>query len=368
MVDYVKVVTDTGVIKPVDTSTFGGTPADDSITNAKLANMSAWTIKLRNAATTGDPSDVAITSLTEESTPASGMMLLGSLADGSIRRMNASHFLGGGGGGGDFMADGSVPMTANFPGGGFDITNVANVTGTGDFGNSSGVINVGNKIVFSDRASNHSIDSWANTIIRFNAGGGSQTADFYSTGVEFFAGSTGARLFECSTAYPDMLLSDKGISLLGANRAYYRSGIVGGFSQSKADGSMAFGMNGPKSAAWVYNAQSAADNFLISSKTAMRVYMDDTGIEGTSTPGFALQYALGAGKSAGDAITWTSPVEVYSDRTEITDLKAVSAFGLDVTPVAQQAHLSDPTGTSALEAWAANVNTLLETFGLMATS
>lgn len=36
------------------------------LTNAQLADMAAWTIKMRNAGTTGDPQDVTINGLTEE--------------------------------------------------------------------------------------------------------------------------------------------------------------------------------------------------------------------------------------------------------------------------------------------------------------
>jgi hypothetical protein len=53
-----------------------GGVADDSITNAKLANMPAYTIKMRNAGTTGDPSDVDISALTEKTTLANADLFL----------------------------------------------------------------------------------------------------------------------------------------------------------------------------------------------------------------------------------------------------------------------------------------------------
>jgi len=56
-----------------------------AITNAKMANMAAWTVKVRNAGTSGAPSDAALADITEEAAPAAGDFLLGFLADGSIR-------------------------------------------------------------------------------------------------------------------------------------------------------------------------------------------------------------------------------------------------------------------------------------------
>lgn len=41
---------------------------DNQVTNAKLADMAAWTLKMRNAGTTGDPQDVTIDGLTAEAT------------------------------------------------------------------------------------------------------------------------------------------------------------------------------------------------------------------------------------------------------------------------------------------------------------
>ena len=48
------------------------TIAFDAVSNAKLSDMAAQTIKARNASTTGDPQDVLISSLTEETAPAAG--------------------------------------------------------------------------------------------------------------------------------------------------------------------------------------------------------------------------------------------------------------------------------------------------------
>lgn len=85
------------------TSTGDGatTIAADAVSNAKLADMSAWTIKLRNAGTSGDPTDAAVGDLTEDATPVSGDLLLGFLSTGEIRTFDVGN-LPGGGGGGDF--------------------------------------------------------------------------------------------------------------------------------------------------------------------------------------------------------------------------------------------------------------------------
>ena len=50
---------------------------DNAVTNAKLANMAAYTLKGRNAGTTGDPSDIDITALTAQSAPTTADFLLG---------------------------------------------------------------------------------------------------------------------------------------------------------------------------------------------------------------------------------------------------------------------------------------------------
>lgn len=48
----------------------------DSVTNTNLANMPAYTLKGRNAGTTGDPSDIDVSALTEKVTPLADDLLL----------------------------------------------------------------------------------------------------------------------------------------------------------------------------------------------------------------------------------------------------------------------------------------------------
>lgn len=76
------------------------TIANDAVTNAKLANAAAWTIKIRNAGTTGDMSDAALADITEEATPAALDFVLGFLATGEIRKFDVANISSGGGGGG----------------------------------------------------------------------------------------------------------------------------------------------------------------------------------------------------------------------------------------------------------------------------
>ena len=71
------------------------TIAANAVTNAKLADMAAWTVKLRNAGTSGDPSDAALADVTEEASPASGDFLLGFLDTGEIRKFDVGNIGGG---------------------------------------------------------------------------------------------------------------------------------------------------------------------------------------------------------------------------------------------------------------------------------
>ncbi len=67
------------------------TIANDAVTNAKLDNMAAWTLKARNNAASGDPQDVALADLTEEASPASGDYLFGFDSTGALRKINWSN-------------------------------------------------------------------------------------------------------------------------------------------------------------------------------------------------------------------------------------------------------------------------------------
>lgn len=60
----------------------------EAVTNAQLAHAAAWSIKLRNAGSTGDPSDAALADLTAEGSPAAGDFLVGFLASGEIRKFD----------------------------------------------------------------------------------------------------------------------------------------------------------------------------------------------------------------------------------------------------------------------------------------
>lgn len=68
-----------------------------TITNAMLANMAAWTFKIRNSGSSGVPSDAAVADLTA-STPVAADFLIGYKADGTIRKYAASDFGVTGGG------------------------------------------------------------------------------------------------------------------------------------------------------------------------------------------------------------------------------------------------------------------------------
>lgn len=73
---------------------------DAAITNAKLANMAAWTLKGRNNAASGVPQDIALADLTEDTTPSAGDKLLGFAPTGELRKFDVGNLPAGGGGGG----------------------------------------------------------------------------------------------------------------------------------------------------------------------------------------------------------------------------------------------------------------------------
>jgi hypothetical protein len=75
-----------GDLTLINTGAF--TIANDAVSNAKLANMAAWTLKARNNAASGDPQDATLADFTEEATPAAGMFLAGWLGTGELRKFD----------------------------------------------------------------------------------------------------------------------------------------------------------------------------------------------------------------------------------------------------------------------------------------
>lgn len=93
------ILTDTATIDFTYTDATPAITADvktDSITDAMLANMAAWTFKIRNAATTGDPSNAALADFTAEAAPATGDFLVGFLDTGEIRKFDVGNLPSGG--------------------------------------------------------------------------------------------------------------------------------------------------------------------------------------------------------------------------------------------------------------------------------
>lgn len=70
--------------------------ADNSVTNSKLSDMAANTIKARNNVATGDPQDMASGDVTEQTTPVAGDYLLGWDASANIKKYDVGYFLHGG--------------------------------------------------------------------------------------------------------------------------------------------------------------------------------------------------------------------------------------------------------------------------------
>lgn len=73
------------------------TVGSGTISNAMLADMAAWTFKIRNAGTVGVPSNAGVGDLTA-STPVAADFVLGFKADGTIRKYAAADFGVTGGG------------------------------------------------------------------------------------------------------------------------------------------------------------------------------------------------------------------------------------------------------------------------------
>jgi hypothetical protein len=103
----------TGDVTGSGTGSFAATIANDAVTNAKLANMTASTIKARITASTGDPEDATLTQVLD---------LVGSAAQGDILYRGASTWtrLGAGTSGQYLQTQGAAanPQWATVSGGG----------------------------------------------------------------------------------------------------------------------------------------------------------------------------------------------------------------------------------------------------------
>ena len=73
------------------------TIANNAVTNAKLNDMAAWTYKVRNASSSGDPSDAALADFTA-ATPATGDYAVGFLSTGELRKFDVGNLASAGGG------------------------------------------------------------------------------------------------------------------------------------------------------------------------------------------------------------------------------------------------------------------------------
>lgn len=84
--DHLLIELSTGELRRVLGSNSGG--ADNSVTNTKLADMAAWTLKMRAAGTSGDPSDTKISGLTEATVIGATDWLLAELSTGELRKLS----------------------------------------------------------------------------------------------------------------------------------------------------------------------------------------------------------------------------------------------------------------------------------------
>lgn len=73
------------------------TIAANAVDNSKAADMAAYSLKLRNAGTSGDPQDVKVSALTELASPTSGDWLLGEASTGELRKIDVGNLPTGGG-------------------------------------------------------------------------------------------------------------------------------------------------------------------------------------------------------------------------------------------------------------------------------
>jgi len=69
------------------------TIAANAVSNTKLADMPAYTIKLNNSTSSTDPGDVKVSALTEETAPTTGDWVLVEESGGALRKVNLSHLI-----------------------------------------------------------------------------------------------------------------------------------------------------------------------------------------------------------------------------------------------------------------------------------
>jgi hypothetical protein len=132
------------LIKMADNAVGTNEIVDDAVSNADLANMAAWTLKMRPDPAVGDPQDIKISALTEELAPAAGDFVIIERAEGDLVRSDVG----------------------NLPGGGASVTNGANINtqGVGVFDGLNGTVlefkgidNVDNTLDIIDVASSNTI-------------------------------------------------------------------------------------------------------------------------------------------------------------------------------------------------------------------
>ena len=92
--------------------------SESSVTQHEAALSVAYSQLTSLAIDSGDIVADIVTGLTEEASPDAGDFLLGVESGGALRKFDIDNLPSGGGGGGDFMADGSVPMTGDLDLGG----------------------------------------------------------------------------------------------------------------------------------------------------------------------------------------------------------------------------------------------------------
>ncbi len=103
------------------------------VTNAKMADMAAYTIRLRNAGTTGVGADVKISGLTEEVSPAALDWVLGEDAAGNLRKYDVGNLPAGGGGEANTMSNSGTGGIAIFePKSGVDFPMRSLISDSGD--------------------------------------------------------------------------------------------------------------------------------------------------------------------------------------------------------------------------------------------